>query len=148
MKTDNHEYKKIVAEKQPKSKLLKDCTFAFLIGGGICALGQTIKELLLLGGLDEKTTMSITSVGLIALSVILTSFGLYSKLAKIAGAGTLVPITGFANAVASPAIEFKTEGITTGTSVKMFTIAGPVIVCGVTYTSLIGFVYYLYRLWG
>ncbi len=106
-------------------------------------MGQLLRNLCFWLGMEEETVGIVVSVALIGLSVILTGLGLYSKLARIAGAGSLVPITGFANAVASPAIEFKTEGWLTGVSVKMFQIAGPVVVLGILFTSSIGLIYHV-----
>lgn len=139
------EYNRYVENISPKSPILKDCLNAFWIGGLICVLGQLLlnfygKSL----GLSETDAGAATSVTLIFLSALLTGFGLYGKIAKHAGAGTLVPITGFANAVVSPAIEFKTEGFVTGTSVKMFTIAGPVIVFGVAASVVYGIILTLF----
>ncbi len=142
MKIDNHDYSKLVKQTAPKSSLLKDTVTAFLVGGAICALGEVMLYGYQYIGVTEETSKTLVSATLIALSVLLTGFGLYSKIAKRAGAGTLVPITGFANAMAAPAIEFNTEGFTTGVMAKMFTIAGSVIVCGITYTSLLGTIYF------
>ena len=140
-KMSHAEYNRYVARISPKSPVGKDCLNAFWIGGLICALGQLLlnfygKTL----SLDKQAAGAATSVSLIFLSALFTGFGLYGKLAKHAGAGTLVPITGFANAVVSPAIEFQSEGYITGTAVKMFTIAGPVIVFGVTASVVYGIV--------
>ena len=145
-KMTNREYNRYVARISPKSPIGKDCLNAFWIGGAICALGQLLlnfygKTL----SLDETAAGAATSVSLIFLSAVFTGLGLYGKLAKHAGAGTLVPITGFANAVVSPAIEFQSEGYITGTAVKMFTIAGPVIVFGVTASVVYGIVLMLIR---
>ena len=144
-KMTDEEYNRYVARISPKSPIGKDCLNAFWIGGGICVLGQLLlnfygKTL----GLDETAAGAAPSVTLILLSALATGLGLYGKLAKHAGAGTLVPITGFANAVVSPAIEFRTEGCVTGTAVKMFTIAGPVIVFGVTASVVYGIVLMLF----
>ena len=115
-----------------------NCSKAFVIGGGICALGQGMLELFRLLGFEETDAKTLVSVSLIFLGVLLTALGVYDKIAKHAGAGTLVPITGFANAVSSPAIEFKTEGFVTGLGAKMFIIAGPVIVYGVSAATIYG----------
>ncbi len=135
------EYSEFVKRRAPRSPLGKDLLRAFLVGGLICALGQ---ELILLfmtyGGLAQDTASSVTSVTLVAFSAMLTGLNVYDRLARFAGAGTLVPITGFANAVVSPALEFKEEGFILGTAGKMFTIAGPVIVYGVTASILYGLV--------
>ena len=131
------EYRKYVEDLAPRSPLLKDVAFAFLIGGAICALGQLIQNGWLSAGFSSEKAAMLTSVSLILLAQIATGLNLYSRLARFAGAGTLVPITGFANSVASPAIDFKAEGLVTGMAVKMFSIAGPVIVYG----TLAGAVY-------
>ena len=137
------EYAKLVKAMAPKSPLLKDCIWAFVIGGAICALGQLFRTGYLALGLDQETAGCAVSMTLIALSALFTGLSLYDDLAKHAGAGTLVPITGFANAVAAPAVEFKTEGFILGTAAKMFTIAGPVIVYGVTASVVYGLIYWI-----
>ena len=138
-KMTNAEYFQYVAKMSPKSPIVKDCLHAFWIGGTICALGQLLLNFYgRTVGLDETGAGAATSVTLIFISALLTGLGLYGKIAKHAGAGTLVPITGFANAVVSPAIEFKTEGFVTGTAVKMFTIAGPVLVYGIAASVVYG----------
>ena len=137
------EYQAYIKERAPKSPIWKDTALAFLIGGGICAVGQLIANGWQALGLTQQEAASATSVTLVFLSVLLTALGLYHRLARYAGAGTLVPITGFANAVASPAIDFRAEGIVTGTAVKMFTVAGPVIVFGTAASVVYGLVLYL-----
>ena len=137
------EYGKLVKDIAPKSPILKDCVFAFVIGGAICALGQLIMNGYLAAGLDQEKAGTAMSMTLVALSALLTGLSLYDNIAKYAGAGTLVPITGFANAVAAPAVEFKTEGMILGTAAKMFTIAGPVIVYGVSASVVYGFIYWI-----
>ena len=139
----NEEYGRLVARMARPSPMGKDLLFAFLIGGGICAVGQLIANGWQALGLTQQEAASATSVTLVFLSVLLTALGLYHRLARYAGAGTLVPITGFANAVASPAIDFRAEGIVTGTAVKMFTVAGPVIVFGTAASVVYGLVLYL-----
>ncbi len=124
------EYEKYVKEKSPKSPVVRNTCFAFVVGGAICVLGQALQNGFLSLGLEKTDAGTATSASLIFLSALATGLGLYTRLARFAGAGTLVPITGFANAVASPALDFKSEGFITGTAVKMFTIAGPVIVYG------------------
>ena len=119
----------------PKSPVLLNCIKAFLVGGLICTIGQVVVNLLTNAGMEIKDARLLCSVSLVLLSIILTGFNVYDNIAKHAGAGTLVPITGFANAVASPAIEFKSEGLVTGLGAKMFIIAGPVLVYGITYTD-------------
>lgn len=139
------EYKKRVAENE-KSPVMKDLILAFIIGGLICVLGQAITDFSKMLGADMETAGSVTSASLIFLSGLFTGLGLYEKLAKHAGAGTLVPITGFANAMVSPAIEFKNEGLIFGVGAKLFVIAGPVIVYGVSASVIGGIIYYLFLL--
>ena len=124
------EYQQYVKQKAPKSPLLKDTVLAFVVGGAICVVGQLILNGWTAAGLEEKTAGTATSCTLVFLSALLTGLNLYNKLARFGGAGTLVPITGFANAVVSPAIDFRSEGFVTGMAAKMFLIAGPVIVFG------------------
>ena len=130
MKLKAQEYARRVKKAGPPSPLDKDCLWAFGVGGGICLLGEVLRQWYQARGLAPELAGTLTSCTLIALSAVLTTLGLYQKLAARAGAGSLVPITGFANAVVSAAIEFKTEGRVLGTGAKMFTIAGPVIVYG------------------
>ena len=137
------EYGKLVNEMSPKSPIVKDCLFAFVIGGAICALGQLIMNGYLALGLGKEEAGTAMSMTLVALSALFTGLSLYDNLAKYAGAGTLVPITGFANAVAAPAVEFKTEGFVLGVGAKMFTIAGPVIVYGVSASVVYGLIYWI-----
>lgn len=124
------EYKAYVSKKADKSPIWKDTALAFLVGGGICALGQVLQGLWSQAGLSQEDAATATSCTLIFLSALTTGLNLYNKLARFAGAGTLVPITGFANAMVSPAIDFRSEGFITGMAAKMFTVAGPVIVFG------------------
>ena len=139
----DREYGKLVQDMAPKSPILKDCINAFWIGGLICTLGQLILNGFTALGLEKTDAATATSISLVALSVFLTGLSLYDNIAKHAGAGTLVPITGFANAVAAPAIEFKTEGFILGVGAKMFTIAGPVIVYGVSASVVYGLIYWI-----
>ena len=134
------EYQEYLGSIQPKSPLGKDVALAFLVGGGICCIGQAIGEGYGLLGLGTQEAATATSITLVFLSALMTGLGLYHRLARFAGAGTLVPITGFANAVASPAIDFRTEGIVTGTAVRMFTVAGPVIVFGTAASAVYGLI--------
>ena len=127
----------------PKSPIVKDCVNAFWIGGLICTLGQAFINLYIWLGLEKTDASTAGSMSLVALSALLTGLSLYDNIAKYAGAGTLVPITGFANAVCAPAVEFKTEGFILGVGAKMFTIAGPVIVYGVSASIVYGFVYWI-----
>ena len=140
------EYEKLSSSLAPKSPILKDCFHAFWIGGLICVLGQLAMNGYMSLGLEKKDASTATSMSLIALSAVLTGLSLYDNIAKYAGAGTLVPITGFANAIVSPAIEFKTEGFILGLAAKMFTIAGPVIVYGVSASVVYGFVYWIWTM--
>lgn len=137
------EYDALVRQLSPRSPIYKDTALAFAVGGGICTLGQLIGRLWEQLGLTTQEAGTATAVTLVFLSVVLTSLGLYHRLARYAGAGTLVPITGFANAVASPAIDFRAEGLVTGTAVKMFTVAGPVIVYGTAASVVYGLALYL-----
>lgn len=136
------EYAKLVAQRMPKSPLWKDCLWAFAVGGLICTLGQGLVNLYS-QWLEEADAGTAASMTLVALSALLTGLSLYDNLAKHAGAGTLVPITGFANAIAAPAVEFKTEGFVLGVGAKMFTIAGPVIVYGLTAGVAYGLIYWI-----
>ena len=140
---NNKEYSKIVKKNSPNSKSLTNCVKAFLIGGAICTLGQALTELYSSLGLGKKDAGTLCSVTLIFIGVLLTALHIYDNIAKHAGAGTLVPITGFANAMSSPAIEFKSEGLITGLGAKMFVIAGPVIVYGVISALAYGAVYFV-----
>ena len=137
------EYGKFVSDLCPKSPILRDCALAFLVGGLICTLGQLIMNGYSALGLDETNAGTAASMSLVALSAFFTGLSLYDNLAKHAGAGTLVPITGFANAIAAPAVEFKTEGFILGVGAKMFTIAGPVIVYGVSASVVYGLIYWI-----
>ena len=137
------QYDALVREMSPKSPMGKDCLYAFVIGGLICALGQVFINLYTSLGLDKQAASTAGSMTLVALSALLTGLSLYDNIAKFAGAGTLVPITGFANSIAAPAVEFKTEGFILGVGAKMFTIAGPVIVYGVSASVIYGFIYWL-----
>lgn len=136
-------YKKMSEAYSPKSPILKDCTWAFVIGGLICSLGQAFIEIYTALGISEEIAMPLSSCTLVFLSALLTGLGLYDKIATHAGAGTLVPITGFANSIASPAVEFKTEGLVLGLGAKMFVIAGPVLVYGTLASVIYGVIYYI-----
>ncbi len=149
MRYDKSEYLNYLEKKSPNSPIWKDVLLAFLVGGAICTVGQVVlniyKNVLNLSEEDTKAAVSIT---MIFIGALLTGLNVYSKLGKYAGAGTLVPITGFANAIVSPAIEFKREGYVLGLASKMFTIAGPVLVYGITSSVGVGIVYYLVKLIG
>ncbi|MBO4419150.1 MAG: stage V sporulation protein AC [Oscillospiraceae bacterium] len=144
MNLSNAEYKQLAGRLAPKSNTPLNCLKAFAIGGAICLLGQALKNLYLSLGTGEDPAALLSSVSLIFLSALLTGLGLYDDIAKHGGAGTLVPITGFANSVAAPAVEFRTEGWVTGLAVKMFTIAGPVIVYGTLASVIYGLVYWIF----
>lgn len=144
MNISKEEYAEMIKPASKDSRWQVNTLKAFAIGGGICVVGQGITELYLRFGLDRQSASAWCSVTLIALSVILTALGLYEKLAKHGGAGTLVPITGFANAVAAPAIEYKTEGFITGVGTKIFSIAGPVILYGTAAGVVYGVIYALF----
>lgn len=132
------EYQALVAQMAPRSPVGKNTALAFAAGGAICCLGQAIRAGWAAAGLGAEDAATAASISLVFLSALLTGLGLYHKIARYAGAGTLVPITGFANAVASPAIDFRAEGLVTGTAVKLFTVAGPVIVFGTAASAVYG----------
>jgi len=136
------EYQKYVDSKSPNSHLITNCVWAFIVGGIICIIGQFISNYFLSKGLSKEITSSITSSILIFFGVLLTAFNLYDDIGKKAGAGSIVPITGFANSVASPAMEFKTEGYVLGLGAKMFTVAGPVLVYGISASIIVGIIHY------
>ena len=140
MNMSAEEYRAYVKQTQPKSPIVKDTVLAFVIGGLICLLGQLILEFWKSQGLDQETASAATSVTLVGLSALLTGLNLYNTIARFGGAGTLVPITGFANAVVSPALDFKSEGLITGMAAKMFVVAGPVIVFGVSASVVYGLI--------
>lgn len=143
---DKKEYKKLVDKKTPSSKVVKNSIKAFLFGGTICAIGQFFRNIYEPMGMGKELTGSAVSVTMIFIGVLLTGLNIYPKLAKHAGAGTIVPITGFANSVASPAIEAKTEGMVMGVGAKIFTIAGPVIVYGILTSVIAGIWYFIQSL--
>lgn len=136
----NQDYGKLVNEKSRTSPMGKNLVWAFLVGGAICAAGQGLMNLYQKYGLDREQAGTATSVTLIFAAALLTGLGIFDKLAKRAGAGTLVPITGFANAMVSPALEFKSEGLVTGTAAKLFTVAGPVLVFGISASVIYGLI--------
>lgn len=141
----NKQYAEFVKKKSPPSPIWGDLLRAFLIGGAICALGQVITELWVMSGLPRADAGTACSMTLVFLGALCTGLGVYDDAAKLGGAGTLVPITGFANAVVSPALEFKSEGFITGTAAKMFIIAGPVIVFGTCASIIYGLILCLAR---
>ncbi|MFW2491369.1 stage V sporulation protein AC [Clostridium chromiireducens] len=136
-------YKKMASEATPKSKILEDCFKAFIVGGLICDVGQFIYNIAAGFGLDQEQVMNIVPIIMIFLGALLTGTGIYAKIADFGGAGTVVPITGFSNAIVSPAIEFKKEGFVFGVASNMFKIAGPVLVYGIGSSVIIGIVYYI-----
>lgn len=144
MSIPKQQYGEMVKKMSPNSKSFKDIPKAFVIGGLICCIGQGLTDMFSRGGFDDKTASAWTSICLVLLSALLTGFGLYEKIAKHGGAGTLVPITGFANAVVSPALEFKSEGFVLGLGSKIFVIAGPVILYGTAASVIYGLIYYFF----
>ena len=141
-------YQEYVDKKTPNSPILKNCFNAFWVGGLICTFGQIISLICKARGFDEATSGTIVSIILIAISAFLTSLNLFNKIGKFAGAGSLVPITGFANSIVAPSIEFKSEGYVMGVGSKMFTIAGPVLVFGICTSIIVGIVYLIFNTQG
>ena len=137
------DYKKYTEKHAPRSPMLKNCIWAFTVGGLICVIGQALSDIYMKWGMSKETAGTVTSVTLIFFAVLLTGIGIFDDIAKRAGAGTLVPITGFANAVASPAIDTKTEGFILGVGAKIFTIAGPVILYGISAGVVYGVIYWI-----
>lgn len=147
MKMDKEQYRRYVRERAPRSPVAGNCIKAFLIGGGICTLAQLLLYLYCqVCGMERQDGATLVSVTLIALAILLTGLGVFDNIAKVAGAGTLVPITGFANAVASPALDAKAEGLVLGVGAKIFTVAGPVLLYGIVSGAVWGVVYYLITL--
>ena len=140
------EYDKLVKDMMPKSPIVKDCFNAFWVGGLICVIGQLFINLYTTLGLEQKEASGAASMSLVVIAALLTGLSVFDDIAKFAGAGTMVPITGFANSIAAPAVEFKTEGRILGTAAKMFTIAGPVIVYGVSASVVYGLIYWIITL--
>lgn len=139
------EYQEYVNQKSPNSPIIKNCFNAFWVGGLICTIGQFIMEICKYRGLDNEISSTITSIILIFLSAFLTALNLFNKIGKFAGAGSLVPITGFANSIVSPAMEYKSEGYVMGVGAKMFTVAGPVLVYGISTSIIVGIVYLIFN---
>lgn len=146
MKITVEEYEQMTKEKSPKSPLLRDMALAFLVGGLICVIGQGLLDLYLYVGLDKVDASAAVSITLVFVGAVLTGLKIYDNIAKFGGAGTLVPITGFANSIVAPALEFKSEGFILGTSVKIFTIAGPVLVFGTSASIIYGLILWIFRL--
>ena len=140
---DKQAYVKYAEKHAPKSPIVKDCLRAFLVGGGICTLAQGLTTLYLAWGMEKQDASTLTAVTLVALAALLTGLGWFVKIAKFAGAGTLVPITGFANAIASPAIDCKAEGWVLGVGAKIFTVAGPVLLYGTLAGAIWGVIYWI-----
>ena len=138
------DYQDYVDKKTPNSPIAFNILKAFVVGGIICLIGQFISDGLKGAGLDEEAAASVTSISLIFIGIFLTAINVYSKIGKFAGAGSIVPITGFANSIASPAIEFKSEGLVLGVGAKLFQIAGPVLVYGITASIVVGILYFLF----
>lgn len=146
MNMTNDEYRDVADSRQPRSRCAANCLKAFFVGGLICCFGQAAISAFTAAGLDESAAGSAASALLVFAGALLTGLGVYDKLAKFAGAGTLVPITGFANSMAAPAIEFKTEGFITGTAAKMFIISGPVIVYGMSASVIYGVICWIIKI--
>ena len=141
----NEEYKAYVQSKAKKSPICKNLIWAFVVGGIICVIGQLITKLFMYLGLSKDDASMICTISLIFIGAFLTAINVYSKIGQHAGAGSIVPITGFSNSVVAPAIEFKTEGYVLGIGANMFKIAGPVLVYGITSSVIIGFVYWIFK---
>lgn len=147
MSISKDNYSNMVDKASPNSPVLLNCIKAFIFGGLICTIGQLIMTLLQNAGLNEKEVQAGTSGIIIIITAILTGIGVFDKIARHAGAGTIVPITGFANSVVSPALEFQHEGLVLGTAAQMFTIAGPVIVYGIASSFIYGLIIYIFKLY-
>lgn len=147
MKPTQKEYQEMTNKASPNSKIFKNVSFAFLIGGAICTIGQILTTLYVNTGLSIEDARAAVSVTLVGIGALLTALHLYDNIAKVAGAGSLVPITGFSNAIVSPAIEFKSEGFIMGIGAKMFVIAGPVLVYGITASVIYGIIVWIFSLY-
>ena len=146
MKVESKEdYQKYVDQKTPNSPIFKNCFNAFWVGGLICSIGQIIFEFCKMRGIEESNSYTIVSILLIFLSAFLTSLNVFNRIGKFAGAGSLVPITGFANSIVSPAMEYKSEGYVMGVGGKMFTVAGPVLVFGISSGIIVGIIYLIFN---
>ena len=139
------DYQNYVEQKSPNSPILKNCFNAFWVGGLICSIGQIILDFCKFRGLDEQISGTIVSIILIGISAFLTGLNIFNKIGKFAGAGSLVPITGFANSIVSPAMEYKSEGYVMGVGGKMFTVAGPVLVFGISASIIVGIIYLIFN---
>lgn len=140
-----NKFKEISNVEKPKPKLLSHCIKAFIIGGIICDIAQLINDIYLNIGIEEEQTKVFVTITMVFIGSFLTGLGVYDKIGEFAGAGSVVPITGFANSIVSPAMEFKKEGFVFGVGGKMFTIAGPVLVYGITSSFIVGIIYYFIR---
>lgn len=139
------DYQNYVDKKSPNSPIVKNCINAFWVGGLICSIGQIISEFCKYNGLDKQLSGTVVSIVLIGLSAFFTALNIFNKIGKIAGAGSLIPITGFANSIVSPAMEYKSEGYVMGVGAKMFTVAGPVLVYGISSSIIVGIIYFLFK---
>lgn len=142
-KMDSKQYEKYIKDKMPKPNYLKNCIAAFIVGGLICDVAQFISNMAKSYGYEPQAVSSITATTMVFLGAFLTGIGIYDRIGKFAGAGSVVPITGFANSIVSPAMEFKREGFVFGVGAKMFVLAGPVLVYGISTSIVVGFIYYL-----
>ena len=145
MDITNKQYDQMVKKASPPSRVVRDCIFAFIIGGAICVVGQIINNIFTYYNFEKTDASAFTSICMIFIGALLTGLNVYDNIAMFGGAGTLVPITGFANSIVSPAMEFKTEGMVMGVGINMFKIAGPVIVYGVAASVIYGLIYYFIR---
>lgn len=141
----NKEYQEYVEQKSPNSPIIKNCFNSFWVGGLICTLGQVIMEFCKYRGFNTEISATIVSISLIFLSAFLTAINWFNRIGKFAGAGSLIPITGFANSIVSPSMEYKSEGYVMGVGAKMFTVAGPVLVYGISTSVLVGIVYFIFN---
>ena len=137
-------YQEYVDKKSPNSPIFKNCFYAFWVGGLICSIGQIILDICKYNGLNTQLSGTVASIILIGISALLTGLNIFNKIGKFAGAGSLVPITGFANSIVSPAMEYKSEGYIMGVGGKMFTVAGPVLVFGISTSIIVGIIYFLF----
>lgn len=142
---NKEDYQKVVEDKSPNSPIFKNCFNAFWVGGLICSIGQILFEFFKYRGLEEKLCYTSVSISLIFLSAFLTALNVFNRIGKFAGAGSLIPITGFANSIVSPAMEYKSEGYVMGVGAKMFTVAGPVLVYGISTSIIVGLIYMLFN---
>lgn len=139
-------YEKYTAQFLPKPPYLKNCLWAFFVGGALCTIAHYISNLLMNMGVEKKDAETFVTVGVIILAQLLTGFGVFDSIAKYAGAGVIVPISGFANSMVAPVIEYKREGPVLGAGAKLFTVAGPVLVCGITAATVTGIAYWAFGL--